>query len=100
MKYTYFSILAELIDMGLYVYIDYYKIEGKKMSDPKKRNLEEAFTPNKLVGPNIVDFPFHCNNKNIDRAIISSISPLYKDQLALIQTEGKNYSNVKKVGGV
>ena len=88
MKYTYFSILAEFIDIWLYVYSDYYIIEGKKMSDPKKRNLEEAFTPNKLLGPNIVDFPFHCNHKNIDKAIFSSINPLYKDRLALNQTGG------------
>jgi len=100
MKYIYFSILAEFIDIGLYVLIDYYKIEGKKMSDPKNRNLEEALTPNKLVGPNIVDFPFHCNHIKIDRAIISSINPLNKNQLALIQTEGKNYCNLKKVGGI
>jgi len=70
------------------------------MSDPKKRNLVEAYTPNQLVGPNIVDFPFHCNHINIDKAIISSINPLNKNQLALIQTEGKNYSNKKKVGGI
>ena len=58
------------------------------MSDPKKRNLEEALTPNKLIGPNIVDFPFHCNQKNIDKTIFSSINPLYKDQLALTKIGG------------
>jgi len=85
MKYTYFSILAEFIDMGLYVYIINYKNEGKKMSDPKNKDLEEAFTLYKSVGPNKVDFLFHCNHENIDQAVISSINPLNKDQLALIQ---------------
>ncbi len=69
------------------------------MSDPKKRNLEEALTPNKLIGPNRVDFPFHCNHINIDKAIFSSINPLNKNQLALNQIEGKKYSNIEKVGG-
>jgi len=59
------------------------------MSDPKIRNLEEEFSLNKSVGPNKVDFLFHCNQENIDHAIISPINPLYKDQLALIQTGGK-----------
>ena len=69
------------------------------MSDPKKRNLDKAFTPNKLVGPNIVDFPFHCNYIHIDKAIFSSINPKNKNQLALIQTQEKNYSNIIKLGG-
>ena len=100
MKYHYFSILAEFIDVGLYVHIYYYKNEGKKMSDPKKRNLEKAFTPNKLVGPNIVDFPFHCNYIHIDKAIFSPINPINKNQLALIQTKEKNYCKIINLGGV
>ena len=58
------------------------------MSDPKIWNLEEVFSLSKSYEPNKVDFLFHCNHENNGRTNNSSIIPLYKDQLALIQKKG------------
>ena len=58
------------------------------MSDPKIRNLEEALAPYKLVGPNKVDFPFHCNQESNDRTVHPSINPLNKN--AIIPKLGDN----------
>ena len=89
MIYTYFSILAEFIGIGLYVLIINLIIEGKKMSDPEIWNLGEVFSLNISYETKKVDFLFHCNFENIDQTITSSIIPLFRDQLALFQTGGR-----------